>query len=127
MRLDLGPSIETVRAEALERIDKRAATATEAIRPTHLAAMDAQRLAEAREALQNARQYRTSGACPALAAIPGEIPFLAKAQAVIDAAKEAGHRRLTLEAARLAAKAAIRGAATVAAIRAITLEEQSHV
>jgi hypothetical protein len=95
MRLDLGPDIEAARAEALALIDKRAAAAAEAIRPAWLAPLDALRLDDARAAgAQNA-----------------SVVYVAAEQTAI--------ALRALDTARLAAKAAVRAASTVAEIRAV--------
>jgi hypothetical protein len=99
MRLDLGPALEAARAEALALIDKRAAAAAEAIRPAWLAPLDTLRLETARAA----------------------GPQNASARAVIAAADETAAARRALDTARLAAKAAVRAAQTVAEIRAVNL------
>jgi len=52
MRLDLGPSLEALRAQALARIDTRARDAMEAVRPSWLAPVDALRAEQARAAPQ---------------------------------------------------------------------------
>jgi len=96
MRLDLGPDIEAARAEALALIDRRAAAAAEAIRPAWLAPLDALRLDDARAA----------------------DPDHASARAVVEAADAAARALRALDTARLAAKAAVRAASTVAEIRA---------
>ena len=44
MRLDLGPSLDALRAKALARIDARARAAMEAVRPSWLARLDALRV-----------------------------------------------------------------------------------
>jgi len=123
MRLDLGPSIETIRDEALALVDQHAVAAAEAIRPAYHAAMDALRVQEAREALNTAPRNGSADRFPALDSIPGAAPLQEKARAVMEAADLVARQRFALEAARLAAKAAIRAAPTVAAIRAISLED----
>jgi len=122
MRLDLGPSIETIRAEALALVDQHAVAAAEAIRPAYHVPMDALRVQEAREALNTTPRNGNADRFPALDSIPGAAPIQEKARAVMDAADQVARQRFALEAARLAAKAAIRTATTVAAIRAIALE-----
>jgi hypothetical protein len=99
MRLDLGPDIETARAEALALIDRRAAAAAEAIRPAWLAPLDALRL-------------ETAGAAG---------PQNANARAVLDAADQTAAARVAIDTARLAAKAAVRAASNLAEIRAINI------
>jgi hypothetical protein len=99
MRFDLGPDIEAARAEALALIDKRAAAAAEAIRPAWLTQFDALRLDDARVA----------------------GPQNLNARAVIAAADQTVAARRALDTARLAAKAAIRAASTIAEIRAVNL------
>jgi len=123
MRLELGPSIETIRAEALALMDKQAVAAAEAIRPAYHVPMDALRVHEAREALNAAPRNGNADRFPALDSIPGAVPIQEKARAVIDAADLVARQRFALESARLAAKAAIRAAPTVAAIRAVSLED----
>lgn len=70
-------------------------------------------------------QSRVPERIPNLAALPG-TDLHEKALSVVDAANEVIRRRLALEAARLAAKAAIRSTTTVGAIRAVSLENR-HV
>lgn len=100
MRLDLGPTLEELRAQALAEIDRRAADAAEVIRPRWLEPLDDLRIAAARAA----------GAQDA------------HARAVMDAANATAAKRRALDDARLAAKAAIRAATTVAEIRAVNLD-----
>jgi hypothetical protein len=118
--------IEIIRAEALMMVDKRAYRAAEAIRPAHLAYMDAERLREAREAAQTSPQYCTAEIFPVLASIPGDESIHEKALMVVETSRQTDQQRIALESARLAAKAAIRAAKTIRDIHSVTLLDEHY-
>ena len=95
MRLDLGPRLAELRAQALAHIDARARDAMEAVRPSWLAPVDALRTEQARAE-----------------------PRQAEAAAVLAAQAATQQALLRIDAWRRAAKSAIRDADTAPAIRA---------
>jgi hypothetical protein len=98
MRLDLGLSLDALRAQALARIDARARDAMEAIRPSWLAPVDALRAEQAR-------------------ATPRAGQAADEAAAVLAAKQATDQALLRIDAWRRAAKSAIRAAPTPRHIR----------
>jgi hypothetical protein len=117
--LDVGRA----RQAALWRIDQEAARLRDAIRPAALAAVDAERVRQARDAAGGA--VAALGLHPLVEAAPGET-FADKAAAILAAHAQAMERLAAVEAARLRAKAAVRAAATPEAIEAIQLETETR-
>jgi hypothetical protein len=120
MRLDLGPSLAEILAAEEKRIDASALAASEAVRPTTLARMDAARLAEAQRFLDPAAERQPT--YPTLELMAGAATLDERASLVLRLHANTQHRLAAIEAARLGAKQRLRACICPAAMRQIRLE-----
>lgn len=126
MRIDLGPGLEALRAEALAAVDARAAAALRALRDPAFAGLDAARVTEARAVLAAPAEERTVERFPTLALRPDGGDLADRAQTVLAAEDSLARQQRAIEAGRLAEKARIRAARTVRELRGAVAEDRGR-
>ena len=119
MRLDLGPSLEELRAQALAAVDARAAVALRALRDPAFAGLDSARVAETRALLGAPPALRTAERFPTLAVSAGPGELTQRAPAVLAAQDEIARQQREIEARRLQERARVGEARRVREVRGV--------